>query len=106
MGKVIFIEHDGQQHEAEAQPGESLMQCALNNLVPGIFGDCGGCATCGTCHAFVDERWQAAAGEANEDELLILDGAEHARPNSRLTCQVKFAAELDGMVLRLPPVQR
>ena len=106
MGRIIFIAHDGEQHAADAQPGESLMQCAVNNLVPGIFGDCGGCATCGTCHAYIDDRWRAASGEVNEDELLILDGSEHARPNSRLTCQVTFTEELDGVIVRLPPVQR
>jgi 2Fe-2S ferredoxin len=35
----------------------------------------------------------------------MLDGAMHLEPNSRLTCQLKVAPELDGLVIRLPVSQ-
>lgn len=103
MIKVIFIEHDGRQHIVEAENGETLMQCALNHRVPSIVGDCGGCCSCGTCHGYIDPQWQPAAGEQNDDERLMLDGADHEQPNSRLTCQIRMSPALDGIIVRLPP---
>ena len=32
MVKVIFIEHDGNNHEVDAYVGESLMEAAVSNL--------------------------------------------------------------------------
>lgn len=103
MNTVIFIEHDGTRHVAEAEDGESVMQCAQSNLVPGVLGDCGGCCSCGTCQGYVDPQWLQAAGEQSEDERQLLDGADHAQPNSRLTCQIRMSPALDGLVVRLPP---
>ena len=36
MPKVTFIEHNGTEHSVDAEVGKSLMQVALDNLVPGI----------------------------------------------------------------------
>ena len=103
---VRFIEHDGTEHLVEIVPGESLMQCARQARVSGILGDCGGCCTCGTCHAYVEAPGLERVGPAGEDERLLLDGSEDARPNSRMTCQILASPELDGLVLRLPRSQR
>ena len=46
MPKIIFIEHNGTEHEVDAEPGISLMQAAINNLVPGIEADCGVVCVC------------------------------------------------------------
>jgi 2Fe-2S ferredoxin len=106
MSRVIFIEHDGRQHTVEVEDGENLMQCAQSNLIPGVLGDCGGCCTCGTCHAYIDPQWSQAAGEQNDDERLMLEGAEHVLPGSRLICQIRMAPDLDGVIVRIPPAQR
>lgn len=57
MGVVTFVSHDGEKHEAPLDEGQSLMQIAVDNMVPGIDGDCGGEAACGTCHVIVDAHW-------------------------------------------------
>ena len=42
----------------------------------------------------------------SDEEDALLDGAAAERlANSRLSCQIKLAAELDGLVLRLPERQ-
>ena len=46
MAVVTFVSHDGQKHEAPIEEGQSLMQVATNNAVPGIDGDCGGQCAC------------------------------------------------------------
>ena len=102
MTKIRFIEHDGTEHVVEGEVGNSLMQTARDNLVPGIIGDCGGNCSCATCHGYVDPDWIAKLPPQSEEETLMLDGAMHLEPNSRLTCQLKVKPELDGLVIRLP----
>jgi len=41
-----------------AESGKTLMQNAIDNMVPGIDADCGGACACGTCHCFVDGQFQ------------------------------------------------
>lgn len=105
MGRVTFIEHDGTEHSAEIEEGKSLMQTALDNLVPGIDADCGGQCSCGTCHVMVSEDWIGRTGKATEDELQMLDLNEEKFDTSRLACQIPLSNDMDGMVVRLPEFQ-
>jgi len=105
MTKITFIEADGKEHAVEAQEGQSVMQTALNNLVPGIVAECGGFASCATCHGYVDEAWLEKLPPPDAAEEGMIECAFHVRPNSRLTCQLKVTPELDGMVIRLPVSQ-
>lgn len=102
MPKIRFIEHDGTEHVVEGEVGNSLMQTARDNLVPGIIGDCGGNCSCATCHGYVDRAWLGKLPPQSEEEVMMLDGAMHLEHNSRLTCQLKVTPELDGIVIRLP----
>lgn len=102
MYKVVFVESGGRTHPVEALEGQSLMQCAVEHMLPGIAGDCGGCCSCATCHAYVDAPWMAAAGNAGEEEQLMIEGALEPLPNSRLLCQIAMSKELDGIVIHLP----
>ena len=102
MTKIRFIEHDGTEHVVEGEVGNSLMQTARDNLVPGIIGDCGGNCSCATCHGYVDPDWIGKLPPQSEEEAMMLDGAMHLENNSRLTCQIKVKPELDGLVVRLP----
>jgi len=55
---------------------------------------------------YVDESWLARVPPMGDEEDALLDGAAAERlPNSRLSCQIKLAPELDGLVLRLPERQ-
>jgi len=60
---------------------------------------------CGTCHVYVDPDWFARLVPAREDEEAMLDQLLHARPNSRLSCQVLWEAALDGLRLTLAPTE-
>jgi 2Fe-2S ferredoxin len=45
-------------------------------------------------------------GEVSDLEDDMLDGAESERlPVSRLSCQIKMSAELDGLRVRIAPKQ-
>lgn len=105
MGKIIFITHDGQSHEADIIDGCSLMQIATGSLVPGIDGDCGGSCACGTCHVILDSEWHRATGAIKADEEQMLALNPERQPTSRLACQVPVTAQMDGMTVRLPEFQ-
>jgi ferredoxin, 2Fe-2S len=106
MPRITFIEHNGAVHVVESEEGQSLMQAAVGNLVPGVTADCGGAGTCATCHGYIDESWAGRVPPPSPDERdMIESGCLHIRENSRLTCQVRVTAQLDGIVIRLPPSQ-
>lgn len=105
MPKVIFIDPAGVTREVHVEVGQSVMQAATSNLVPGIIGDCGGFLNCATCHGYVDEVWQQKLPPPSEDEIGMISCAIDPTPQSRLTCQIKMTPELDGLVIRLPHAQ-
>jgi ferredoxin, 2Fe-2S len=102
MTKIRFIQHDGTERVVEGEAGNSIMQTARDNMVPGIIGDCGGNCSCATCHGYVEPAWLAKLPPRSENEIVMLDGVMHLEDNSRLTCQIKLTPELDGIVVRLP----
>ncbi|AOE86778.1 2Fe-2S iron-sulfur cluster-binding protein [Pseudomonas sp. TCU-HL1] len=105
MPKVIFIESSDVQHSVEAPAGCSLMQIAVDNMVPGIDGECGGACSCATCHVYVDPAWQERLPPRSGDENFMLEGASAVGESSRLSCQLKMREEWDGLVLRIPATQ-
>ena len=105
MATVTFITHDGEKLEAPLVEGESLMQVATNNAIPGIDGDCGGEVACGTCHVMVDEQWTGQTGRCGEDEEQMLAMNTERQPTSRLSCQIKLTDDLDGLTVQLPEFQ-
>lgn len=102
MVKVRFIQHDGTENAVEGVVGNSVMQTARDNMVPGIIGDCGGNCSCATCHGYVDADWIDKLEPVSENEEIMLDGVMGQEKNSRLTCQIKLKQELNGIVIRLP----
>lgn len=105
MPTVTYIEFDGQEHEIEVAPGNSVMRGAVDNQLRGIIAECGGNMSCGTCHVYVDSTWFDKIGDKSEMEEILLEGVCDAQPNSRLSCQIKVTEELDGLVVRLPQKQ-
>ena len=105
MPKVTYVEQNGTQHEIELPEGNSVMQGAVNNGIPGIDGDCGGECACGTCHIYVDGAWLDRLDPVNEAEASMLSFADGAQPNSRLSCQIKMSGKLAGLVVSLPDGQ-
>jgi ferredoxin, 2Fe-2S len=105
--RIVFIKPDGHRREVVAAAGESVMQAALNNLVDGIVGECGGDLSCATCHVFVAPEWYDALPEASGDEEDMLEAtSEEPTKFSRLSCQIKCADNLDGLVVHVPATQR
>jgi len=101
MIKVTFIEPGGQRHEVQTATGYDLMTVAVNNMIPGILGECGGNCSCGTCLVSLDSTWQGKAGNASELERSIISGYRSCSEDLRLACQIALTEDLDGLEISL-----
>ncbi len=89
---------------SDVDEGLNLMEVAKARGVEGIFGDCGGGCSCATCHVYVAAEWMAKVGEPDDIEFGMLDMVSDVqRENSRLSCQIKMSADLDGISVTVAP---
>lgn len=105
MTKITIVAHDGTRFDIDAANGSTVMENAVRNSVPGIEAECGGACACATCHVYVDDAWTARVGAPEAMEEDMLDFAFDVRPTSRLSCQIKVTAGLDGLVVQVPEKQ-
>lgn len=94
--KIFLIDKTGKEHALDAPPGWRIMEIIRDHGFP-IKAECGGACACATCHAYVDKAWLDKIPAMSKEEDLMLDDAFHRRENSRLSCQIIMAAELDGL---------
>lgn len=96
MPTITYTDASGGSRTVEAGVGDSVMETAVRNGVPGIVAECGGSLSCATCHVFVDEAEasQLPPMEEMEDEMLW-GAAVDRRDNSRLSCQIKVTEGMD-----------
>jgi 2Fe-2S ferredoxin len=103
---VRFLHPDGHEQALPFAAGQSLMRAATEAGVDGIVAMCGGCLSCATCHVFVDTAWIDRLPMPGDDEMAMLDMTAAPRgPGSRLACQIRLDAALDGLVVRVPAEQ-
>jgi 2Fe-2S ferredoxin len=105
MPKITFRTADGNEQHVAAETGDSVMQAAIANDVPGIIAECGGSCICSTCHVVVDREWAATVGPPGDDEDLTMEFAPERGEHSRLACQIAVTDELDGLVVHVPSTQ-
>ena len=106
MPIVNFVLNSGAQKAVAGNVGDSIMQVATNNMIPGIEAVCGGFCNCATCHVFVGEAWLDVLPAPVTEEDEMLDGtAVDRRPSSRLACQIKLTGALDGIDIIMPERQ-
>jgi 2Fe-2S ferredoxin len=95
---LIVHDRDGARTEFEPIEGKPLM-LQLRPMKIGVIGLCNGNAVCGTCHVYVKEEWVDRLPAVEELEEERLSQIPHRRNNSRLTCQIEYRADLDGLEL-------
>jgi 2Fe-2S ferredoxin len=106
MASVVFVHPDGREETLDVAPGKTIMQAATAAGIDGIVAECGGSAMCATCHVYVDMEWMPRLPKLSEVEDAMLDSTACERTEeSRLSCQIVMADDLDGLRLRLPESQ-
>ena len=101
MPKLIVTTRSGETREVEAGAGLSVMEAIRDNGFDELLALCGGCCSCATCHVHVDPEFAALLPPMSQDEDDLLDSSDDRDESSRLSCQIPFADELDGLRVRI-----
>lgn len=92
---------DGEGKTLEGESGLSVMEVLREGGVDEILALCGGCCSCATCHVHIDPADFAKLPPMSEDENDLLDSSADRSEYSRLSCQIVFEPELDGLRVRV-----
>ena len=105
MTKITYKDNQGNSKTIDVDNGLTVMECAVQNEIPGIDADCGGSMACSTCHVYVEEKWLNKISKAEDAEIDMIDMAYDPKKNSRLSCQIIVSDELDGLEVTTPEKQ-
>jgi len=103
MSKLTVVERNGTQQSLTGRPGLSLMEHIRDSGIDELLALCGGCLSCATCHVYVDDEDLTKLPAMSPDENDLLGSSSHRRAGSRLSCQIEFGPELDGMTVTIAP---
>lgn len=100
---ITVVDREGVTHELDAPTdmNMNLMEVCKSYELP-VEGTCGGMALCASCHCYVESEHELP--EQSEDEEDMLDQAFFVEENSRLGCQIRMKEELNGLKVKLAPV--
>jgi ferredoxin, 2Fe-2S len=101
LPNVVFVLPGGERRTVAVRAGTSLLEAARADGIE-VEGACGGSMACATCHVHVDPAWAGRLPPPSPEEEDMLDFAKELGPTSRLGCQIRAAAALDGLTVRVP----
>lgn len=101
MIKISVTNREDKQQTIEVPTDINLnLMEVLKGYGYDIMATCGGMALCATCHIHVLEG-EEKIPEREDAELDMLDTLPDAKPNSRLSCQIKINEQLNGISIQL-----
>jgi 2Fe-2S ferredoxin len=103
MPRLTIVNRAGVAHEVAGRSGWSVMENIREHGFDELLALCGGCLSCATCHVHVDREDFERLKPMTRDEDDLLDTSEHRAPTSRLSCQILFSGELDGLRVQIAP---
>ena len=103
MPKLIVTTRSGETSQIDTIDGLTVMEAIRDNGFDELLALCGGCCSCATCHVHVDPEWIEAVGAPKPDEDDLLDTSDHRVGTSRLSCQIEFRPELEGLRVQIAP---
>ncbi|MDZ4307395.1 2Fe-2S iron-sulfur cluster-binding protein [Allopontixanthobacter sp.] len=103
MPKLIVVNRAGEETTIDVEDGLTVMEAIRDNGFDELLALCGGCCSCATCHVHVDPEFIGKLPALSEDEDDLLESSDYRTENSRLSCQVPFTADLDGLRVTIAP---
>jgi 2Fe-2S ferredoxin len=103
MAELTIIGRDGTQRTVQGRSGWTVMEIIRDAGFDELLALCGGCCSCATCHVQVDAAWAGKLKPVSADEDDLLDSSTHRGTTSRLSCQIDFGPELDGLTVTIAP---
>ena len=103
MPKLTVVNRDGEESTIEVEDGLTVMEAIRDNGFDELLALCGGCCSCATCHIHVDAEAMDKLPAMSEDEDGLLESSDHRNETSRLSCQIPFTADLDGLKVTIAP---
>lgn len=97
MPTLNVTNRSGEETTVEVASGLTVMEAIRDNGFDELLALCGGCCSCATCHVHVDPAFKDKLPAMSEDEDDLLDSSDHRSENSRLSCQIPFTDDLDGL---------
>lgn len=97
MPTLYVTTREGETLELQGQSGLSVMEIIRDGGVDELLALCGGCCSCATCHVHVDPEFADKVAPMGEDENDLLDSSDDRNETSRLSCQIPFSDDLDGL---------
>ena len=103
MTALVATTREGHSQQIVGSDGRSIMEILRDNGVDEILAMCGGSCSCATCHVYIDETHLESFPPMTDFENDLLDCSDHRQPNSRLSCQLRWSAALDGLHVTVAP---
>ena len=97
MPKLIVVNRAGEETAVDVDSGLTVMEAIRDNGFDELLALCGGCCSCATCHVHVDPAFADKLPAMSEDEDDLLESSDHRDGTSRLSCQIPFTDDLDGL---------
>lgn len=102
MPTLTVTTREGEERTVPAEVGLSVMEVIRDSGFDELLALCGGCCSCATCHVHVDTAFLDKLPPMSRDEDDLLDSTDRTA-TSRLSCQIPFTAELDGLRVTIAP---
>lgn len=103
MATLIVTTREGEEKHLTGEGGLSVMEVIRDGGIDELMAICGGCCSCATCHIYVDDAFAGALPAMRPDENELLDSSDHRTARSRLSCQIPFGTDLDGLRVTVAP---
>jgi 2Fe-2S ferredoxin len=100
---VVVVTRDCREQVYEGEAGMSLMEVIREGGCDEVLAVCGGCCSCATCHVYIDSAFASLLPPRGKEETELLESLSKSGPNSRLSCQISFTAELSGLRVTVAP---
>lgn len=103
MGTLIVEDRSGAVKSLKAEAPKTLMEIMRDGGVEDIQALCGGACACATCHVVVADEFFDRLDPVQAVENELLDAGVFRAATSRLSCQIKFRDDLDGIRVTVAP---